>query len=156
MKPKHQRMLYVFCAIAIMGTAASVIIHRFRDNLIYFYTPTRLQKELAENPDLPRFRLGGIVKEGSVRQPEPGVLLFTVSDGAAEFAVRYHGMPPTLFREGQGVVMLGRVGDGGVVEADDILAKHDENYMPPEVAEALKQSGHWAEDGHYGPQQEAR
>lgn len=152
MKPKHQRMLYVLSAIAIMGTAAGVIVHRFRDNLIFFYTPTRLQQELATNPDMPRFRLGGIVKQGSVGQPQPGVLTFIVSDGAAEFEVRYHGLPPTLFREGQGVVMLGRMGQGNRVEADDILAKHDENYMPPEVAEALKESGHWAEDGHYGPQ----
>lgn len=157
MKPKHQRMLYVLAAILIMGTAASVILFRFRDNLIYFYTPTRLRAEAADYSPDRVFRLGGIVKAGSVSKPGPESLLFVVSDGQEEFKVRYEGMPPALFREGQGVVLVGNLNGDGMVEAREILAKHDENYMPPEVAKALKESGHWVdENGHYNAPTGAR
>lgn len=158
MKPKHQRMVFVACAIAIMALAASVIALRFGENLIYFYTPTMLmqkQKEAAFSSHR-TFRLGGLVKQGSIEHPSPGVVTFVVSDGTVEYKASYEGIPPTLFREGQGVVMLATLVGEKEVKASEILAKHDENYMPPEVARALKDSKHWGGEGSSYPTGEGK
>lgn len=149
MTPKHQRMLIVGCAILMMAVAAGFILRQFSEQLIYFYTPSMLdakQREPGFDGQRP-FRLGGMVKAGSIRSLHPGLLQFTVTDGVHDYDVQYAGLPPALFREGQGVVMLGTLRAPGRVSAQDILAKHDETYMPPEVANALRDSGHWGGDG---------
>jgi len=149
MKPKHQRMLFVGGAVCVMAVAATIILQRFSENLLYFYTPSLLSEKLA-NPAFDKtraFRLGGLVKPGSVKRSPPDHLRFIVTDGTGEYTVSYRGMPPTLFREGQGVVMLGTLSEKGTVKASEILAKHDEKYMPPEVAKALKDSGQWKGKG---------
>lgn len=149
MKPKHQRSLFIIVSLFIMAIAATVILKVFSDNLMYFYTPTMLDaKRLEADYDSRRsFRLGGLVKDGSIKHLPEGNIRFVVTDGAAEYPVSYSGMLPTLFREGQGVVLVGTLTDDNSVKAETILAKHDENYMPPEVARALKESGHWGGKG---------
>lgn len=145
MKPKHKRMVIVASSLVIMGLAATLLLKSFQDNLIFFYTPTQWQAKAAA-PDFiaPReMRIGGIVKQGSIAHDE-GTMHFTITDMTHEMAVTYRGMVPSLFREGQGVVAQGRF-DGGVFRASTILAKHDENYMPKEVVDQLKQSGRWQE-----------
>lgn len=152
MKPKHQRLLFVVGSIVAMAIAATLILKVFNDNLMYFYTPSMLDsKRAAPGFNAARgFRLGGLVKPGSVATKNDRVH-FTVSDGSAEYDVTYQGLLPTLFREGQGVVLVGHLVEDRLIRADTILAKHDENYMPPEVADALKRSGHWeGKDGSYG------
>ena len=126
----------------LLGAAAALVLSAFEENLVFFYSPTDLaEKDL---PDGRRFRLGGLVEEGSVHRLEDGLTVeFAVTDLAATVPVSYRGPLPDLFREGQGVVAEGVMTAGGVFEADGVLAKHDENYMPPEVAEALKASGQW-------------
>jgi cytochrome c-type biogenesis protein CcmE len=122
--------------------AAALVLTAFEDSIVFFYSPTDLvQKPIA--PDR-RFRLGGLVEEGSVvRQPDGVTIDFRVTDTANEVPVRFRGLLPDLFREGQGVVAEGALDGGGTFVATDVLAKHDENYMPPEVAESLKQAGQW-------------
>lgn len=154
MKPKHQRLLFVLGSIAVLAIAAAMILKVFRDNLMYFYTPTMLDAKRSEagfDPSHP-FRLGGMVEVGSLETLEGQLIRFRVSDGKNAYEVHYTGLLPTLFREGQGVVLVGFLPKGTqYVQAETILAKHDENYMPPEVAEALKASGHWGgKDGNYG------
>lgn len=151
-------MVFVTGAIVIMALAASVIALRFGENLIYFYTPTMLmqkQQEAGFSADR-AFRLGGLVKQGSIAHPTPGLLTFVVSDGMVEYKASYEGLPPTLFREGQGVVMLATLAGEKEVKASEILAKHDENYMPPEVAKALKDSKHWGGEGSSYPAGEGK
>lgn len=154
MKPKHQRLLFVIGSIVVLAIAAAMILKVFRDNLMYFYTPTMLdakRNEAGFDPSHP-FRLGGMVEAGSLKTLEGQVIRFRVSDGQSAYEVHYTGLLPTLFREGQGVVLVGSLPEGvQYVQAETILAKHDENYMPPEVAEALKASGHWGgKGGDYG------
>lgn len=149
MKPKHQRLIFVVGALVVMAGAAATILHVFRDNLMYFYTPTMLDAK-RQKPDFDparRFRLGGLVEPGSLVNGTAGDITFRVGDGASSYIVTYHGLLPTLFREGQGVVLVGTWTQGRRVKAESILAKHDENYMPPEVADALKASGHWGGKG---------
>jgi cytochrome c-type biogenesis protein CcmE len=119
-----------------------LVLSAFEENLVFFYSPTDLvEKEL---PDGRRFRLGGLVEEGSVNRLSDGLTVeFVVTDLSATVPVVFRGPLPDLFREGQGVITEGVLTAGGVFEADSVLAKHDENYMPPEVAEALKKSGQW-------------
>lgn len=146
MKPKHQRLVFVLLSIAVMSGAAFTILTAFRDNLVFFFTPTQLlEKQAQEGFDPAReMRLGGLVKNGSVEQMEHGIA-FVVTDLTHERGVIYRGLLPTLFREGQGVVATGTL-DGERFIAREILAKHDENYMPKEVADAIKQSGQWKQD----------
>ena len=142
MKRKHRRLTFVAAGMILLGAAAALVLSAFEENLVFFYSPTDLaEKDL---PDGRRFRLGGLVEEGSVHRLEDGLTVeFAVTDLAATVPVSYRGPLPDLFREGQGVVAEGVMTAGGVFEADGVLAKHDENYMPPEVAEALKASGQW-------------
>jgi cytochrome c-type biogenesis protein CcmE len=153
LRPKHRRLIFVCVMLAVMGAALAVLLIVFKENMMYFYTPSMLAEKQAE-PGFDReksLRLGGLVVPGSVARPADGSIHFDVTDGTAQMQVRYHGLLPTLFREGQGVVLTGTLAPDGSVVAHEILAKHDENYMPPEVADALKKSGHWeGKDQPYG------
>ena len=141
--PKRRRLwILVACGVGV-GSATALTLSAFSSNLVFFVSPS----DLAKQPDNGRsVRLGGLVKEGSVhRETVDGhpVATFGVTDGSNTVKVAYSGILPDLFREGQGVVVLGNLQAGGTFRASEVLAKHDENYMPKEVAEALKKSGHW-------------
>ena len=147
MTRKQQRLLVVAGGMALLGVAAALVLSAFQDNLVFFYSPSEVvARDVA--PDRP-FRLGGLVEEASVVQA--GVTTtFRVTDRAHAVAVTFTGLLPDLFREGQGVVVEGRINGAGVFEASRVLAKHDETYMPPEVAEALKKAGQWRPKGAAG------
>lgn len=140
MKPKHKRLTFVVIALALLGAATGLVLTAFEENIVFFYSPADVVQKQPD-PDR-RFRLGGLVEGGSVQKPGNAETRFVVTDGTATIPVTYTGILPDLFREGQGVVAEGRFVDG-LFRADEVLAKHDENYMPPEVAEALKKSGEW-------------
>ena len=144
MKRKTQRMIYVGAGLVILAFAGALAFFAMGDNVRFFYSPGDLRKLSAPPSD--SFHLGGLVKAGSVHKDNEMVLRFTVTDGADEVPVVYdqtkHGLVPDLFAEGQGAVAEGRLGPDGVFVASRVLAKHDENYMPPEAAEALKRAGH--------------
>ena len=145
MKRKHRRLSVVVLAMLGLGGAAALVLTALEDNIVFFYSPTQVA-EKAPDPGR-RLRIGGLVKEESLRRLEDGVTqAFVVTDMANDLKVTYRGVLPDLFREGQGIVAGGRLGSDGVFVADEVLAKHDENYMPPEVADALKKSGHWREE----------
>ena len=140
MRRRDQRLIVLMAAGALLALAATLTIAGLRSSVVYFYAPS----ELAARAEPGRtVRLGGLVETGSVSHDADGALLFTVTDGQATTHVRYAGVPPDLFREGQGVVAEGVYQPGAVFEARNVLAKHDETYMPREVAEALKQRGEW-------------
>jgi cytochrome c-type biogenesis protein CcmE len=134
-------MLIIGLLLVGMGVATALILQAFNQNLMYFYSPSDVQAGKA--PDARDFRIGGLVVAGSVKRATDKLAVeFTLSDLKKEVVVRYEGILPDLFREGQGIVANGKLGADGVFAAREVLAKHDENYMPPEVAEAL---------GHPGP-----
>lgn len=140
MKPKRRRLWFVVMGLVTLGVAAALVLTAFEDNLVFFYSPS----DLAEKDVAPgrRIRLGGLVEEGSVeRQGE--TTRFVITDLSHTVAVSYTGILPDLFREGQGVVTEGTLEPGGRFRASEVLAKHDETYMPKEVADALKESGQW-------------
>jgi cytochrome c-type biogenesis protein CcmE len=138
--PKRKRLYLLLGSLAVLGVAATLVLSALNDNLVFFYSPTQLaEKHIA--PDR-RFRLGGLVEAGSVKKNGQEVR-FTVTDTHKTVHVVYRGLLPDLFREGQGVVAEGSLGPDGVFVARDVLAKHDENYMPPEVAKAIKDAGQW-------------
>lgn len=141
MKAKRKRLYLALGGLALLGVASALVLSAFEENLVFFFSPSDLQaKEVA--PDQ-RLRLGGLVETGSVARAADGVgVSFRVTDGAVSVRVTYDGILPDLFREGQGVVAEGSL-VGGVFQAREVLAKHDENYMPPEVADALKRAGQW-------------
>ena len=141
MKPKRRRLTFVLIGMGLLGAAAALVLMAFRDNIVFFYSPTEVHaKALA--PDQ-RIRVGGLVEEGSVEKSAGGKTVhFKITDLSETVPVVYTGILPDLFREGQGVVAEGRFHDG-TFRADEVLAKHDEKYMPPGVAEALKKSGKW-------------
>ena len=150
MTRKQQRLGLLAFAMAALGGATALVLVAFSDNLVFFYSPSDLQAK-AVAPDR-RVRIGGLVETHSlVRGPDGRQFSFRVTDGASNLAVVYEGLLPDLFREGQGVVAEGKLGPDGVFAATTVLAKHDENYMPREVVDALKQSGHWQEGGAAGP-----
>lgn len=139
MAPKHQRLLFVSVALVLVTCGTMLILNAFRSNLVFFFTPSEL---LEQEVDASRpIRIGGLVLEGSLKH-EANAISFTITDLSHNIAAIYHGIPPALFREGQGVVAEGTFSQG-VLHVTTLLAKHDENYMPPEVAEALKKSGKW-------------
>ena len=142
MTPTRKRRLIAMVLILVgVSVAATIAFYSLQQNLLYFQSPS----ELAQQPIPPgrQFRLGGLVKPGSVVRPDQGLATrFVVTDGPEELTVEYVGTLPDLFREGQGVIARGALNDAGLFEASEVLAKHDENYMPPEVAEALENSGH--------------
>jgi cytochrome c-type biogenesis protein CcmE len=138
---RKRRLIAVVLILAGVGTAAAITVNSLQENLLYFQSPS----DLAMQPIPPgrQFRLGGLVKPGSVTRPGDGLATrFVVTDGPQEVTVEYVGILPDLFREGQGVIARGALDDSGLFAATEVLAKHDENYMPPEVAEALEESGH--------------
>ena len=150
MTRKQQRLGLLALAMAALGGATALVLVAFSDNLVFFYSPSDLQAK-AVAPDR-RVRIGGLVEMHSLsRGPDGRQIAFRVTDGASNLAVVYEGLLPDLFREGQGVVAEGKLRPDGVFAATTVLAKHDENYMPREVVDALKQSGHWQEGGAAGP-----
>jgi cytochrome c-type biogenesis protein CcmE len=146
MTRKHRRLIALALGLGLLGAATALVLAAFNDNLVFFYSPSDLAAK-AIGPGR-RIRIGGLVEEQSVRHEVNGHGVgFRVTDGKTDIAVRYDGVLPDLFREGQGVVAEGRLGADGVFVATSVLAKHDEKYMPPEVADALKKAGRWQEGG---------
>ena len=142
MTRKRRRLYAVIGGLAMLGVAVALVLTALRDSVVFFYSPS----DLGEKPLAPgqRIRIGGLVAAGSVAKSADGITTqFTVTDMKAEIPVRYSGILPDLFREGQGVVVEGKLEPGGAFQASEVLAKHDENYMPPEVADALKRAGRW-------------
>ena len=139
MKTRHKRIAMVAGGLAALAVAAALILTAFQQNLVFFFTPSQVAAK--EAPLGKTFRIGGMVESGSVkRQPDGLTVHFIVTDTAKSIPVVYRGALPDLFREGKGVVAQGRVGADGVFQASEVLAKHDENYMPPEAAEAVKRA----------------
>ncbi len=142
MKRKHKRLTFVGLAFLLIAAAAGLILSAFEESIVFFHSPTDIvEKPISQGQ---RLRLGGLVEEGSVEKQADAVVTFRVTDMANSVNVSYRGILPDLFREGQGVVAEGTYA-AGLFTADEVLAKHDENYMPPEVADALKKSGKWDE-----------
>lgn len=141
MTPKRRRLSIVLIGLVMLGSAAALVLTAFEDNLVFFFSPTDLQTKQI-SPDQ-RIRIGGLVEEGSWKKSEDGLVsTFRVTDLDNVIPVTYKGVLPDLFREGQGVVAEGRFAQG-TFNASEVLAKHDETYMPKEVADALKKSGKW-------------
>jgi len=149
MKRKHKRLTFVILAVALVGVATGLVLYALGDGVSLFHSPT----DIVENQPKPtqRLRLGGLVEEGSLKQADGSpVVTFVVTDLVNSVSVSYNGLLPDLFREGQGIVAEGHYVDGTFV-ASEVLAKHDENYMPPEVAESLKKSGNWKPENGGAP-----
>jgi len=144
MKRKHKRLTFVILGGLLIAAAVGLMLSAFEESIVFFRSPSDVAAGAVKGDE--RFRLGGLVAEGSVVNGSHGEVSFTVTDTAETVAVSYTGILPDLFREGQGVVAEGRIVNG-VFIADEVLAKHDENYMPPEVAEALKEAGQWQGEG---------
>ncbi len=139
MKPRHKRLILVVVALALLGLGATFVLKAFRSNLVFFYTPTEVFA--GQVPQGQAFRIGGMVLDDSLQRKEDGVTVrFAVTDTIENVPVQYTGILPDLFQEGKGVVAQGRMNPQGVFVADQVLAKHDENYMPPEAAEALERA----------------
>ncbi|HET7765785.1 MAG TPA: cytochrome c maturation protein CcmE [Burkholderiales bacterium] len=139
MKPRHKRMAMIAGGLAALAAAAAFVLAAFRENLVFFFTPS--QVEAKEVPQGRAFRIGGMVVPGSVKRQADGVTVqFVVTDTAKNVPVLYRGILPDLFKEGKGVVTQGKLGGDGVFYATEVLAKHDENYMPPAAADAIKQA----------------
>jgi cytochrome c-type biogenesis protein CcmE len=138
MKARHKRFAILIIGVGVLALAAALVFNALGNNLSYFFTPT----EIAENkaPQGHLFRLGGLVEPGSLQRGEELTVRFSVTDNVNRVMVSYTGILPDLFSEGQGVIAQGRMGENDVFIADEVLAKHDENYMPPEVAAALEKS----------------
>jgi cytochrome c-type biogenesis protein CcmE len=143
MTRKQRRLTMIASAGAVLALAAALVLIALRDQIVFFYSPS----EIAEKAPAPgtRFRLGGLVVDGSVMRAEDGSVSFAITDTANAIEVDFRGILPDLFREGQGVVAEGALTGDGRFSADNVLAKHDENYMPKEVVDALKAQGVWQE-----------
>ena len=141
---KKKRLYAVLAGLTMLGVAAALVLTAFEDNIVFFYSPTDItQKDLRPGQTV---RLGVLVEADSVKKADDGVTTeFVITDTNKTISVRYAGLLPDLFREGQGVVTQGTLGSDGIFLASEVLAKHDENYMPKEVADALKKSGNWKE-----------
>ena len=145
MTRKQRRLVLIGSALAVLAVAVALVLGALKDSIVFFNSPTDVaEKQIAPGT---RIRLGGLVKEGSVVRGENMQVRFDVTDGKNTIRVAYQGLLPDLFREGQGVVTEGALDGAGTFKADSVLAKHDENYMPREVADALKKQGHWKDDG---------
>ena len=143
MTRKQRRLALIGASLGVLAIAAALVLSALRDSIVFFNSPT----DVVEKQTSPgsRMRIGGLVKPGSIVRGDNLLLLFAVTDGKTDIKVRYHGIVPDLFREGQGVVAEGKLEPGGILAADTVLAKHDERYMPREVVDALKKSGRWQE-----------
>jgi len=144
MTRKQRRLVLIGGGVGVLAVAVALMLNAFRDSIVFFNSPS----DVAERHVGPgtRIRLGGLVKDGSIVRGDNLSVRFEVTDGKTELPVSYQGVLPDLFREGQGVIAEGALDGGGMFNADTILAKHDEKYMPKEVADALKKSGHWQDD----------
>jgi len=141
MKPRHRRLVFVALGLVLLGVTAALVLNAFRSNLVFFFSPTQVANK--EAPVNKTFRLGGLVEQGSLKRLPDGVTVsFVVTDTGKSIPVRYKGILPDLFREGKGVVAQGRLEADGVFQAQEVLAKHDENYMPPEAADAIAKAQH--------------
>src|SRR5215472_13418133 len=144
MTRKQRRLALISAGVAVLGLAAGLVLSALKDSIVFFNSPTDLtEKHVAPGT---RVRLGGLVVPGSIVKGKDLNVRFEVTDGNKAVAVSYQGILPDLFREGQGVVAEGVLEPGGSFKADTVLAKHDERYMPKEVADALKKRGHWQDD----------
>ena len=155
MKPRTKRALWIVGGLAGLAIAAGLVLNAFQSNLVFFFTPTQIAAN--EAPRDRAFRVGGLVEEGSVQRDKDALTVrFRVTDTAKAIPVVYTGLLPDLFKEGKGVVAQGRIGGDGVFRATEVLAKHDENYMPPEAAHALKQAGNPMDPSHFAGQGKAK
>ena len=143
MTRKQRRLTMIGCALVVLACAAGLVLYALRDSIVFFSTPSMAAEQHIASGK--RFRLGGLVQPGSL-VCGGGQVSFEVADGSAKLPVTYKGILPDLFREGQGVVAEGALDANGVFKADNVLAKHDETYMPKDVADALKKQGHWKDD----------
>jgi cytochrome c-type biogenesis protein CcmE len=146
---KQKRAALILAGVAILGVAAGLVLYALNDTIVFFYTPSELSEKNV--PPGKRFRLGGLVENGSIVKGESMTVSFTVTDMIKAIPVSYTGQLPDLFREGQGVVTEGRLDGSGRFIADTVLAKHDETYMPKDVADRLKEKGVWKEGKGAGP-----
>jgi cytochrome c-type biogenesis protein CcmE len=139
MKSRHKKLLAIGLSLGGIGVATALVLNAFQNNLVFFFSPTQVMK--GEAPVDRTFRIGGMVEEGSVRREADGLTVrFVVTDTAQTIPVVYKGVLPDLFKEGKGVVAEGKLGKDGLFTATQVLAKHDENYMPPEAAHAIEQA----------------
>jgi cytochrome c-type biogenesis protein CcmE len=140
LKARHKRIALIVGGLAVLGIVAALVLNAFQSNLVFFFSPT--QVAAGEAPKGKNFRIGGMVKEGSIKREADGVTIrFVMTDTEKDMIVAYKGILPDLFKEGKGAVAQGKLGDDGVFTASEVLAKHDENYMPPEAAKALDDAG---------------
>ena len=154
MKPRTRRAVWIVSGLAALGVAAGLVLNAFQSNLVFFLTPTQVAAN--EAPRDRTFRIGGLVESGSVvREKDALTVRFNVTDTAKTVPVVYTGILPDLFREGKGVVAQGRMQADGTFRASEVLAKHDENYMPPEAAHALKEAGHTIDKAAFAGQKAA-
>jgi cytochrome c-type biogenesis protein CcmE len=144
MTRRQRRLSLIGAALGVLALAVVLVLGALKDSIVFFNSPTDVvEKNVGPGT---RIRIGGLVKEGSVRRGESLAVQFEVTDGRSTVPVAYQGLLPDLFREGQGVVAEGALDPTGTFRADSVLAKHDETYMPKEVADALKKQGHWKDD----------
>jgi cytochrome c-type biogenesis protein CcmE len=147
MTRKQRRLVLIGSSVGVLALAVALMLNALRDSIVFFNSPSDIvEKHVGPGT---RIRIGGLVKDGSLVRSDNLSVRFEVTDGRTGILVSYQGVLPDLFREGQGVVAEGALDSGGTFKADSILAKHDEKYMPKQVADALKRSGHWKDD--YGP-----
>ena len=141
MKRRHKRIAFIVAGLAGLGVAAALVLSAFQNNLVFFFSPSQVAAK--EAPVNKTFRVGGLVENGTLKRDNDGLTVrFTVTDTAKSIPVVYKGILPDLFKEGKGCVAQGRIGDDGIFYADQVLAKHDENYMPPEAGQALDKAKH--------------
>lgn len=144
MTRKQRRLTMIGGALVVLGIAVALVLNALRDSIVFFSTPQMVAEKHI--PAGKRFRLGGLVEPGSLKRGDHLAVTFKIADGSNALPVAYKGILPDLFREGQGVVAEGALDSSGVFKADTVLAKHDETYMPKDVADALKKQGHWKDD----------
>ena len=145
MTRKQRRATFIFVSLGILGIAAGLVLYALSDSVTFFYSPSDVAERGGEPGE--RIRLGGLVEMGSLQKLGDANVRFNVTDFVETISVTHRGVLPDLFREGQGVVAEGAIQQDGTFTADKVLAKHDENYMPPEVADALKRTGNWQGEG---------
>ncbi len=146
MKTRHKRISFIVVGVAGLGIAAALVLGAFKNNLVFFFSPSQVAAK--EAPIGRTFRVGGLVQEGTVKRELDGLTVrFVVTDTAQSIPVVYKGILPDLFKEGKGCVAQGKIGSDGVFYADEVLAKHDENYMPPEAGDAIDKAKHAKEAG---------
>lgn len=150
MTRKQRRLTLIGTSGCVLALALGLVLYAMNDTIVFFYSPADIQAKSVQPGT--RFRLGGLVKDGSVERQPNQVVVFQVADTTDVRAVRYQGILPDLFREGQGIIAEGVLDPSGVFRADTVLAKHDESYMPREVADTLRRQGHWKEPQN-APQQ---